>query len=49
MIRIQTKAWMGREDGRVIVWNGHKVVFSKHYRNLEHRKQIIEEIQELLK
>ena len=47
MLRIETKPWFGREDGRLVVWKGHEVVFSTHYRNLQHRKQIVEEIQKI--
>lgn len=49
MIRVQTKPWMGREDGRIVVWVNNKVVFSKHYRNLAHREKIIASIKELVK
>lgn len=49
MIRVQTKPWMGREDGRIVVWVNNKVVFSKHYRNLEHRAKIIASIKGLVK
>lgn len=47
-INVVTKPWMGREDGRLIVSRGHKVLFSTHYRNLKHRQQLINEINMIL-
>lgn len=43
-IRIITKPWSNREDGRILVMKGFKIVFSKHYRNLKHRSLIIKDI-----
>ena len=44
MFTITTKPWMDREDGRIVVYKGNKVVMSKHYRDLEHREMIINDI-----
>ena len=41
MIKIQSKPWSNREDGRIIVSKNNKILFSKHYRDLQHRHNII--------
>ena len=41
MINVTTKPNIGRQDGKIYVYKGHKVVFSKHYRDLGHRDQIL--------
>lgn len=43
-MRILTKPWMGKENGRLVVVKHNKVVFSVHYRNAAHREQLIKEI-----
>jgi hypothetical protein len=48
MLRIQTERHLEKEQGRLTLWNGQKVVFSKHYRSFKHREQIIEEIGKIL-
>lgn len=47
-MRILSKCWMGREDGRVMLVNHNKVVYSKHYRNLAHRNLIIFEMKTII-
>lgn len=47
-MNIISKPNMGREDGRIIVMKGNKVVMSTHYRNMNHRSILIDAIVEVL-
>lgn len=49
MIRIVPKPWPNREDGRVLVMKDNKVLFSKHYRNMNHLLDIKKEIKNVTK
>lgn len=48
-MRILSKPWMNREDGRIMLVNHNKVIFSTHYRNLQHRDEIIAEMKQIIK
>lgn len=41
-MRLLVKPWKNREDGRILLVNHNKVVFSCHFRNMEHRSFLIE-------
>ncbi len=46
---ILSRCNMGRIDGRITVVNHNKVVFSCHYRDLKHRQQLIDAINEIIR
>lgn len=47
-MKVTFKNWNFREDGRIRIYDGSKVIFSCHYRNLKEREQLQNEFNRII-